>query len=234
MTRAQARAASQRVSALAQQKEKEMAQQRQADAAVREQVPLHASRFMAELASKLPSDVYVFDEALTTSPEVVRYLPPVQPGHYFQTRGGSLGVGVPGAIGVKLAHPDKTVVGFSGDGGSMYTIQALWTAAHHNIGAKFIICNNASYRILKLNVQQYWKDIDTTERDFPAPFDIKQPEIRFDELARGMGVPSTRVEKPDQIGPAISKALERDGPYLIDLVISGAVPEHFVYIHCGQ
>ncbi len=104
---------------------------------------------MEELAKHVPDDVIIFDEALTTSPDVTRYMPPKLPGHFFQTRGGSLGVGIPGAIGLKLAHPDKTVIGFTGDGGSMYTIQALWTAAHYNIGAKFVICNNQSYRLLK-------------------------------------------------------------------------------------
>ena len=105
------------------------------DAEVRDEVPLHASRFMEELARRLPIDAVIFDEALTCSPELTRYLPPRLPGHFFQTRGGSLGVGIPGALGLKLANPEKTVVGFTGDGGGMYTIQALWTAAHHGIGA---------------------------------------------------------------------------------------------------
>ena len=114
---------------------------------------------MEALAARLPADAIVFDEALTFSPEVTQYLPPRTPGSFFQTRGGSLGVGIPGAIGVKLAHPDRTVIGFTGDGGSMYTIQALWTAAHHRIGAKFVIFNNGAYQLLRLNIQQYWKDL---------------------------------------------------------------------------
>ena len=61
--------------------------------------------------AQLPGDVVVFDEALTNSPAVSRYLPPSQTGQYFLTRGGSLGVGFPGGIGVKLANPDKTVLG---------------------------------------------------------------------------------------------------------------------------
>ncbi len=85
-------------------------------------------------------------------------MPPTTPGQFFQTPGGTLGVGIPGAVGVKLAHPDRTVVGFTGDGGAMFTYQALWTAAHHRIGAKFVVCNNASYRILKQNIVTYWRD----------------------------------------------------------------------------
>jgi thiamine pyrophosphate-dependent acetolactate synthase large subunit-like protein len=189
---------------------------------------------MEELAMQLPKDAIIFDEALTTSPDLVRYMPPTTPGHYFQTRGGSLGVGLPGALGVKLANPDKTVFGFSGDGGSMYTIQALWTAAHHKIGAKFVICNNHSYRLLKLNIQQYWHELKLPEREFPASFDLSEPDIHFASLAQAMGVPGVRVERPEQIAPAIRQALEHDGPFLIDLVITGEVANHPIHVKCGQ
>ena len=189
---------------------------------------------MEELAVQLPKDAIIFDEALTTTPDLLRYLPPTMPGHYFLTRGGSLGVGIPGALGLKLAHPDKTVIGFSGDGGSMYTIQALWTAAHHNIGAKFVICNNHSYKLLKLNIQQYWHEQQLPDHEFPASFDLSNPDIQFAALAQAMGVPGVRVERPEQIGPAIREALNHDGPFLIDLVITNDVPGHLVHIKCGQ
>jgi benzoylformate decarboxylase len=228
MTLEQRAAASTRVSQYAAAKEWEVIAQREADRGRRDAVPLHPSRFMEELAAQLPKDAVIFDEALTVSPDLVHYLPPVTPGHYFQTRGGSLGVGIPGAIGLKLAYPDKTVIGFSGDGGSMYTIQALWTAAHHKIGAKFVICNNHSYELLKLNIQQYWRERQLPEREFPASFDLCDPDIRFDELARAMGVQAVRVETPEQIGPAIRQALADDDPFLIDLVITSEVPDHVV------
>jgi benzoylformate decarboxylase len=188
--------------------------------------PMHPSTFMAELARQVPDDVVLFDEALTASPELTHHLPPNRPGHYFCTRGGSLGVGFPGAIGVKLAMPDKTVIGFSGDGGAMYTIQALWTAAHHGVGAKFVVCNNRSYQLLKLNVQQYWKERSVADHEFPRSFSLGEPEIRFDELARSLGVPAARVESAGEVGPAIAEALETDGPYLIDLVLHQEVPGH--------
>jgi thiamine pyrophosphate-dependent acetolactate synthase large subunit-like protein len=233
-TPGQRQAAQDRACAMGAAREKQLAAAKQADAGVRDDVPLHASRFMEELAGRLPADAVIFDEALTTSPELTRYLPPTRPGHFFQTRGGSLGVGIPGAIGLKLANPDKTVVGFTGDGGSMYTIQALWTAAHHNIDATFVVCNNRSYRILKHNIQKYWSEREMDEREFPRPFDITEPNIDFAALAKGMGVEATRVETPDQIGPAIDRALAHRGPFLIDLVISGAVASHFVYVKAGQ
>jgi thiamine pyrophosphate-dependent acetolactate synthase large subunit-like protein len=230
----QREAAQRRVAQIRVQTERERADARRADQPGWELLPMRPARFMAEVAARLPGDAMVFDEALTCSPELTRYWPPNRPGSYFQTRGGSLGVGIPGAIGMKLAHPQRTVVGFSGDGGSMYTIQALWTAAHHRVGAKFVICNNKSYKLLKLNVQQYWRDLHLPEREFPGPFDIADPDIDFVTTARGMGVPGVRVERPEQIGPGIEEMLATDGPFLLDLVVSNDVPNHFVYCRCGQ
>ncbi|SRR6266508_4575547 len=219
-------AAARRAAELAELRRQELEAAHEADRAFEDAVPMHASVFMAELGRQVPEDVIVFDEALTVSPDLTHHLVPTRPGHYFQTRGGSLGVGIPGAIAIKLAHPDKTVIGLTGDGGSMYTIQALWTAAHHEIGAKFVICNNRSYELLKLNLQQYWRERDLPERDFPASFDLAEPDLRFDELARAMGVAAARVETPDQVEGAIAEALAHPGPYLIDVVLQSEVPGH--------
>jgi thiamine pyrophosphate-dependent acetolactate synthase large subunit-like protein len=192
---------------------------------VRDQVPLQTSRFMEELAKQLPDDAIIFDEALTSSPPLTRYVPPVKPNTFFQTRGGSLGVGIPGALGIKLAHPDKTVIGFTGDGGSMYTIQALWSAAHHNIGAKFVICNNASYMLLKLNILQYWRSQGLQAGRFPTSFDLTGPMVDFVKIAEAMGVPGVCVERPEQAAPAIQQMLAHDGPFLIDMVVSSELPD---------
>ena len=164
MTAQQKKAAAARTQELGAAKAAKRAAAIEADrAAERDTEPLKMARFMAELAAQLPKqDVIIFDEALTNSPPVVRYWPPQRTGEYFLTRGGSLGVGIPGAIGAKLANPDKTVIGFTGDGGAMYTIQALVDGGAPQCDAKFVICNNASYRLLQLNIDQYWK-----ERDIP-------------------------------------------------------------------
>jgi thiamine pyrophosphate-dependent acetolactate synthase large subunit-like protein len=220
----QKEAAKARTSGYAAAKEEAARKARATDAANRDAAPMHAARFMEELAAQLPPDAIIFDEALTTSPDVTRYIPPNLPGHYFQTRGGSLGVGLPGALGIKVANPDKTVIAFTGDGGMMYTPQALWTAAHHHINAKFVVCNNQSYLLLKLNIMQYWKERGIEEHAFPKSFDLADPVVRFDELARSLGVQAVRVETPDQIGPAIRQALDHDGPFLIDLIITNEVP----------
>jgi thiamine pyrophosphate-dependent acetolactate synthase large subunit-like protein len=205
------------------EKSAKYASERKADQQVWNQVPLPFVRVAEALADYLPEDTILFDEALTCSPALTRYLPPTRPGHYFLTRGGSLGMGIPGAIGAKLAHPEQTVVAVTGDGGAMYTIQALWTAARYNVNAKFIICNNRSYRLLQQNLLTYWQERSIPGHDFPLSFDLSQPELRFDQIARSMGVAGIRVEQAHEIAPAIQKALAYEGPFLVDVVLEGDV-----------
>lgn len=186
-------------------------------------LPPRMSNFARELARVLPADAILFDESLTHNPDLLRWIVPEKPRHFFQTPGGTLGVGIPGAVGVKLAHPDKTVIGLTGDGGAMYTYQALWTAAHYRIGAKFVVCNNQSYRLLKLNLVDYWRQQGLTPEQyppFPPPFDVAGPSPDFVGLAGALGVPGSRIEERRQIAPAIAAMLAHDGPYLLELDLS--------------
>ena len=184
-------------------------------------------RFCADLASRLSEQripALIFDEAITNSDTLCRHIPPSTPGTYLQTRGGSLGVGIPGAIGAKLAKPESTVIGFTGDGGAMYTIQALWTAAHHKIGAKFVICNNRSYKLLKTNIDRYWEERSIPARQYPGCFDIGNPDLRFDLMSESMGVEAIRVTTNDKIRSAIDAMFSesnRSQPLLVDLLLAG-------------
>jgi benzoylformate decarboxylase len=175
--------------------------------------------FVRRLARRVGPELVVFDEALTASAPLARHLPPREPGRFFQTRGGSLGVGIPGALGAKLANPDRPVVGFTGDGGSMYTIQALWTAARYGIGAGFVICNNGRYQLLDDNIEQYWRGLGLPAHRHPPAFDLTQPPIDFVGLAAALGVPGRRVTEPSHVDTAIDEMVSATGPYLIDLVI---------------
>ena len=195
---------------------------------------MRSGYFIKTLSQILPENSIIFDEALTNSPPVNRYLPGKKPGDRMLTRGGSLGTGFPGAIGAKIAFPDRCVVGFSGDGGSMYTIQCLWTAARHNVAAKFIVCQNRSYKLLQANISKFWQERGIQGRDFPTPFDLSKPEICFNEIANSFGVSGERVVRPDQVEPAIKRMLEHNGPYLINLVLEGDVRPELIGVHCGQ
>ncbi|ARQ70597.1 thiamine pyrophosphate-binding protein [Streptomyces marincola] len=177
-------------------------------------------RFAQRLAARAPADLVVFDEALTASPVLNRHLPPTTPGRFFQTRGGSLGVGIPGALGIKIAHPELPVVAFTGDGGSMYTIQALWTAARYDIGAAFVICDNRRYQLLDDNIEQYWRGLGIAPHAHPSAFDLSHPDIRFHDLAASLGVPAVRVTDVADVDDAVTAMLGARGPFLVDLVIA--------------
>jgi benzoylformate decarboxylase len=190
--------------------------------------------FLKVLSEKLPLNSIIFDEALTNSPPITRHLPGEKIGDKLMTRGGSLGTGFPGAIGVKTAHPDRTVIGFSGDGGSMYTIQCLWTAVRHRINTKFVVCQNRSYRLLQANITQFWKERGISDRDFPTPFDLSFPEISFEDIAKSFGMEAERVWSPSQVPDAIDRMLASNEPYLINLVLEGDIKPELIGVHCGQ
>jgi thiamine pyrophosphate-dependent acetolactate synthase large subunit-like protein len=194
--------------------------------------PIQMAQFTRILAKKLPKNHVIFDEALTNSPAISRYIKPQNPGEIFYTRGGSLGVGIPGALGVKVAMPEKVVIGFTGDGGSMYTIQALWSAVRHKTNAKFVVCNNGAYKLLDLNIDHYWREQGIEKHEFPLPFDISFPALHFAQIAASMGVESVRVESQDQIEDAINRMLASKGPFLIDLVLKSESNPEIVHHTC--
>ncbi|MDH4438852.1 MAG: thiamine pyrophosphate-binding protein [Rhizobium sp.] len=204
------------------------------DAAKADLRPIPFATFARALAEAIPPGTAIFDEALTNSPALVRHLPPTDPAAFFQTRGGSLGTALAGGLGLAAARAGRPVVAVSGDGGAMYTIQALWTAARHRLPVKWVICNNGSYRLLQMNIQQFWGVAGTEGRPFPVSFDLSRPALRFADMAAALSVPSRRIETPDQIGPALAAAFSEPGPFLLDVVLEGDVHPDAITVHCGH
>lgn len=190
--------------------------------------------FMREMVARLPEDALVFDEALTNSPALTAFLQPDQPGRFFQTRGGSLGTAIAGGLGLQSAAPDRTVLAVSGDGGGMYVLQSLWSAARHNLPIKFVVCNNRSYRLLQANISQYWSERGIEGRPFPLSFDLSKPTLDFARMAEGFGVASARIETADQIVPAIERALAHKGPFVLDVLLESNVHPELIGVKCGQ
>ena len=77
----------------------------------------------------------------------------------------------------------------------------------------------------KLNIMQYWREQGLTPGAFPDSFDLTNPMVDFVKIAEAMGVPGARVERPEQVEPAIRRMLETDGPFLVDMVVSSALPD---------
>jgi benzoylformate decarboxylase len=97
-----------------------------------------------------------------------------------------------------------------------------------------VVCNNGSYRLLQLNIDQFWREQGIEQHDYPLAFDLSQPPLKFAELARAMSVQSIRVEKPWEVAAAVQQALAHPGPFLIDLVLEGNTHPERVGNTCGQ
>ena len=187
--------------------------------------PMPASRMMHELAGSLPADAIVADDSITSRDALHGAMEFNEPQSiYASSNFGAIGWGMGGALGVKLAHPDRPVVGIVGDGSAMMTVQGLWTAANYDIPVVYLICNNSSYRILKLNMNRYKSYILGESQptssyigmDFPQPFEMAA-------IANAMGVHGQKVQNPEELGPAVKKALDSGKPALLDVIIDGSV-----------
>ena len=186
--------------------------------------PIAVERMMHELAAAVPPGTIVADEAITSRPALMQEFDFDQPGSLYGIQGGALGWAMPGALGLKLAQPDRPVLAVVGDGASMYTVQALWTAATFNIPVVYAICNNRAYRILKVNMDIYLKRMlnddarisEYTGMDFANPLDLAA-------MAQALGVASEKITDPAQIGPAARRMFDRGQPGLLDISIDGSL-----------
>lgn len=189
-------------------------------------VPITPARMAKELASALAPGTVLFDESITAGGHVMRHLRMSEPGTHYRATGGGLGPGMPNPIGIKLARPDRPVLSVIGDGAALYTIQALWTAAHYRVPVTWVIANNASYRILKLNMLEYLGE-GAAGRQFVA-MDLTDPPLDFSRIAVSFGVEGVRVEHPDQIGDAVRGAQAAQEPRVVDIVIDGDISSRWL------
>jgi benzoylformate decarboxylase len=185
--------------------------------------PISGPRLMHEIKQALPENALVFSESVTNGKHLEMAIAPEAPGQLVKVRGGGIGPGLPGALGAALARPDRKVVGVCSDGASMYSITALWTAAHHRIPVTYVMLSNRAYRILKLNMLDYLGEA-ASGREFVA-MDLTEPELRFDRMAEAMGVPAMRVEDPSALPAVLEEAIgHRGGPFLVDVVLESPIP----------
>jgi len=186
-----------------------------------EQKPMIPVRLFLEMKEVLPRGTILATEAVTATIALMRTIPFDETGTFYSHRGGALGWGIGGAMGIKLARPDRQVVAVIGDGSAMYSIQGLWTAATYDLPVVFVICNNRSYRILKhFMVNYYYPLLGIKDRKsrftgmnfFEHPLDCAG-------VAEALGVKGFRVEDPQEWKPTLEKALALGKPALVDVQI---------------
>jgi benzoylformate decarboxylase len=178
-------------------------------------IPIPPLALMTAMAEMLPPNAVVIDEAISSAVGLRQLLKSNDPQSLFGLRGGGIGWGLPAAIGVKLALPDRPVVALIGDGSAMYTCQALWTAAHDKVAAVFVILNNRSYRILKQRANAMKGFAAQTDRYIGM--DMTEPAIDFVGLARSLGVKAERAARLGDALGLIEAALGAPGPTLIEV-----------------
>jgi benzoylformate decarboxylase len=102
----------------------------------------------------------------------------------------------------------------------MMTVQGLWTAANDGIPVVYVVCNNAEYRILKVNMDIY-KDLVLKQPRAESQYMGMDFPVRpnFAQIAEAMGVHGRRIDDPAQVGPAMTEALSLGKPALLDIVI---------------
>jgi len=190
--------------------------------AERDMLPLRPLAVLHAIAGLLPDDAIVIEETLSTGMNTIRQLmPATRPDSWFGMRGGGIGVALPQAIGIKLAHPDRPVVALSGDGSAMYSVQALWTAAHYRLGILAIIVNNRSYRILKQRTRAL--SGHAAESGTYVAMDLTDPPIDFVALSEAQGVAAVRVATLPELRSAVERGLAGTLPLLIEVVMDGEV-----------
>jgi benzoylformate decarboxylase len=181
--------------------------------------PVHPMAAVHAALRAMPADAIVVDEAITNGGYVHGFHHGLAPGRYLRCRGGGLGWGMPAAVGAALADPGRPVICVVGDGAALYSVQSLWTAARLRMPVVFVVVNNRQYLILKRNLEGM-RATSVAEQRFVA-MDLDDPPVDYVELAAGFGVDGTLVKHADDITDAVRSAVERGGPHLVEVPITG-------------
>ena len=207
---------------------------------------LDATAVARAVGALLPEGAIVSDEAITSGLPLPAATAGAPPHDWLTITGGAIGQGLPVATGAAVASPDRKVLALQADGSAMYTLQALWTQAREGLDVTTVIYNNASYDILKIELERLGEGErqraggrgsegeDERQRaggrgsEGQGPrarqlFDLGRPHLDFVALARGMGVPATRAETAEQFTRQLGEALAEPGPALIDAIVPPAV-----------
>jgi benzoylformate decarboxylase len=185
------------------------------------QRPIDPGRLFLEMKEVLPRDTIIASEAITSTVPLFRAMDFVDPGSFYSLRGGALGWGIGGALGIKLARPDRPVVAVIGDGSAMYGLQGLWTAVQYDLPVTYVICNNRSYRILKHYMANYYLPAQglTDRKSAYLGMNFSDHPPDYAALAQGFGLQGFTVEDPDDFKPSLEKALALGKPALVDVHI---------------
>lgn len=180
--------------------------------------PITTRSLAAAIAATLPEHAIIADESATSGGPAY-HLTRTAPRHSaMYLSGGGIGFGLPAATGAAVACPDRRVLALQGDGGGMYTLQALWTQARERLGVTNVILVNRRYQILQTEFLRATKDSPMG----PAAeslTDLHRPDLDWCALSKGMGVPATRPTSAEELTKALQRDFKQAGPSVIEVVL---------------
>ncbi|WP_405885318.1 benzoylformate decarboxylase [Streptomyces sp. NBC_01136] len=167
--------------------------------------PLTPPEVYAALSRVRPADAVIVNESTSTMAQQVEWLPTVRTGSFFATASGGIGWGVPAAVGVALGDRDRgvsrPVIGLIGDGSFQYSVQAIWTAAQHELPIVYVVMRNSEYSILKS-----FAVLEET----PGVPGLDLPGLGITSVARGFGCRAIDVETVEDLEREFKTALTAD------------------------
>jgi len=169
------------------------------------------------IAHYLPAGAIISDEGATAGSGIHRYAAHIEPHDHLSLTGGSIGQGIPLATGAAVACPDRKVVCLQGDGGAMYTLQALWTQARESLDVTTVIFANRSYAILNIELSRVGAGDAGPKAS--SMLDLHNPELDWVKLGSGMGVESSRADTTEEFARQLESAMRNRGPRLIEVVL---------------
>src|SRR6201998_3846802 len=179
--------------------------------------PIDPDYLSLQMIEAMPDNAILVDEGLTSGRQLLSLRPHRDRYGYHALASGGIGWGLPASVGIILANPNRPVVCFSGDGSAMYSIQALWTAAHHKLPLNIVIANNGGYRIIKQRLLAFHGD------DHYVGMDFADPPVDFSGVARSLGCEAIRISDPKEVMHTLKSAFSRPGAKLIEVVVDGTV-----------
>jgi benzoylformate decarboxylase len=169
--------------------------------------PMTTAYLFSVLNRLLPPDAIIAEECPSSKGDLDRYIKLDRPGSFYSVRSGILGFGLPAAVGLQLAHPDRRVVCPVGDGSAQYSIQALWSAVQSKTPVVFIVVQNGNYSALK-----GFRDFTQVGKNVPG---IDIPGINPTLIAQGYGMNAREVDRPEDLEPVLGCALKAQEPFLV-------------------
>jgi acetolactate synthase-1/2/3 large subunit len=169
----------------------------------------------AAVGALLPENAIVVDESMTSGRGLMAATKGAPPHDWLGNTGGSIGIALPLAVGAAVACPSRKVLCLSADGSGMYTLQALWTMAREGLHVTTVVFANRDYAVLKREFS--YLGVGNPGARALDMFEIGRPDLDWVQLAKGMGVPGTRVNSLDAFGKALRAGLDGEGPTLIEV-----------------